>query len=62
MQLSFFPFAYESSVEQVRMPSHGMSELSVVSYSWISEQACSVGLVELDFEKGFFLLLFLGIL
>lgn len=44
------------------MPSHGMSELSVVSYSWISEQACSVGLVELDFEKGFFLLLFLGIL
>jgi len=44
------------------MSSHGVSELSMVSYSWISEQACSVGPVEPDFEKVFFFILFLAVL
>lgn len=44
------------------MSSHVMSELSVVTCSCISDQACSTRPVEPDFEKGLFLILFLGIL
>lgn len=44
------------------MSSHVVSELSVVTCSCISDQACSIGPVEPDFEKGLFLILFLGIL